>query len=73
MITKTKTRAWGNSIGVIIPRVDAERMGIKIGETVIIEVKRKENVLRELKGSMNFGNSKKVLKDVRKDMESKWM
>lgn len=73
MITQTKTKKWGNSIGIVIPREDAERMGIKIGEIIMIEVKKKENVLRELKGSMNFGNSKKILKDVRKDMESKWM
>ncbi len=73
MITKTKVKKWGNSIGIVIPKEDAERMNIKIGERIIIEVKKKENVLRELKGTMNFGDSKKFLKEVRKEMKSKWM
>jgi len=73
MITKTKIKKWGNSIGIVIPQEDAERMNIKIGETIMIEIKKKENVLRELQGSMKFGDPKKILKEVRKEMESKWM
>ena len=69
----TKTKRWGNSIGIVIPKEDAERMNIKIGESIMIEIKKKENVLRELQGSMKFGDSKKILKEIRKEMESKWM
>jgi len=70
---KTKVKKWGNSIGVVIPREAAERMNIKLGEFVVIDIKRKENVLEELFGSMDLGNSEKVLKEVRKEFEGEWL
>ena len=48
-------------------------MNLKLGESIIVDIKRKEGVLRELSGSMKFGNSRKILKEIRKDMESKWI
>ena len=70
---KTKVKQWGNSVGIIIPKEAVESMNIKLGESIIVDIKRKEGVLRELSGSMKFKDSKKLLKEVRKDMESKWM
>ncbi|MBS3076508.1 AbrB/MazE/SpoVT family DNA-binding domain-containing protein [Candidatus Pacearchaeota archaeon] len=70
---KTKVKQWGNSIGLVIPKEAAERMNLKLGEDLVIEIKRKENPLRESFGSLRFGDSKKILKEVRKEMESKWM
>lgn len=70
---KTKVKQWGNSVGIVIPREAVDRMNLKLGESIIIDIKRKEGVLRELFGSMKFGNSRKLLKEIRKDMGSKWM
>ncbi len=70
---RTKIKRWGNSAGVVIPREAVDRMNLKLGEFIIVDIKRKEGVLRELFGSMKFGNSRKLLKEIRKDMESKWM
>jgi len=70
---KTKIKKWGNSVGIVIPREAVERMNIKLGESIVVDIKKKESVLRDLFGSMKFGDSGKVLKEFRKDMESKWM
>ena len=70
---KTKVKQWGNSVGVIIPKEAVNRMNLKLGEFIIVDIKKKEGVLRELFGSMKFGDSRKALKEFRKDMESKWM
>lgn len=70
---KTKVKQWGNSVGIVIPRESVDRMNLKLGESIIVDIKRKEGVLRELFGSMKFGNSRKLLKEIRKDMESKWI
>ncbi len=70
---KTKVKQWGNSVGIVIPREAVNRMNLKLGESIIVDIKRKEGVLRELFGSMKFGNSRKLLKEIRKDMESKWI
>jgi antitoxin component of MazEF toxin-antitoxin module len=74
MITKTKAKKWGNSIGIVIPQETVEALGIRQDEFVIVDIQRKENVLRELFGNLKFKKSTEgLLKEVRKDMKSKWM
>ena len=74
MTIETKTRKWGNSIGIIIPRDAAENLNIKPGEEVMLEIQKKGNVLKELFGAVKFGKStNKLIKEVREDLESKWM
>jgi len=74
MITKTKAKKWGNSIGIVIPQETVEALGIRQDEFVIVDIQRKENVLRELFGNLKFKKStEELLKGVRKDMKSKWM
>ncbi len=74
MITKTKTKKWGNSIGIVIPKETIESMRIKLGESIVIDIQKKESVLRELFGSLKFKTpTKKLLGEVRRDLEGKWM
>lgn len=68
------TKKWGNSIGVIIPSETVEKMSIKPEQKMVLEIKHKENVLKEM-----FGAGKKIkkpteqiLREIRKDLESKW-
>ena len=74
MITQTKTRRWGNSLGIIIPQEAVRDMNLKTGEQITIEISKRENVLKELFGS---GTSKKdtstMIKEVRGELESKWI
>jgi len=74
MTIETKTRKWGNSIGIIIPKETAENLNIKPGEEVILEIQKRGNVLKELFGAVKFNRpTNKLIREVRKDLESKWL
>ena len=72
--TNVKTKQWGNSIGIIIPKDLVNDLSLVPGEEVAIEISKKQNVLKELFGALNWGKDKqKVLKEVRKELEGKWL
>ncbi len=74
MALQVKTRHWGNSIGIIIPSETVEKLKIKPDEDVIIEITKKEHILKELWGAFEFKKPGRLLiKEVRKDLESKWL
>ncbi|MDO8459498.1 MAG: hypothetical protein Q7S74_00145 [Nanoarchaeota archaeon] len=74
MSIEVKTKRWGNSIGVIIPNEAIERLNIKPEEDIIIEIEKKNNVLKEMFGKAKFKKSaKKMIEDFRKENNSKWM
>ncbi len=72
MAVHVKTRQWGNSIGVIIPFETVQKLKIKPDEEVVVEIQKKENVLKELWGAFKFKKDpRKLLKEVRRSLESK--
>ncbi len=74
MAIEVKAKQWGNSIGIVIPKDVVDNMRIKPGESVLIEVEKKENPLKELFGALKFKKStEKLLKETRKELESKWI
>ena len=73
MAIEVKTKKWGNSIGIVIPMEIAEKLNIKPEEGIIIEIEKKNNVLKELFGAMKSKKATEdILKDARKELESKW-
>lgn len=74
MAIEVTTKQWGNSIGVVIPFEIVERLQIKPEERVVIEVEKKTNVLEELFGAAPFKKSaRKIVDDLRKDLQSRWL
>ena len=68
-----KTKRWGNSIGIRIPKKVAGEMGIGEEQEVVVEIRKKENPLRELFGALKFDEpTEKILKEIRKG-ESKYI
>ena len=66
-----KVRQIGNSIGIIIPKGIAKGMNLKPETEVVIDIKKKGNVLKELFGALP--KLKDVdLKKVRKELESEY-
>ena len=67
---EAKVKAWGNSIGVIIPRgiVDEER--IEAGDDIVIEVRKKKK-LKDLFGTLREWkiDSQKMKDELRKGWE----
>lgn len=67
-------KKWGNSVGIIIPKEIVEKEGIKLDKPVQIDVKPVKNVLAELFGTLKTNKStEQLLKETRKDLESKYM
>jgi len=74
MVIEVKTKKWGNSIGVVIPAEAVERFNLRPDEEIIIEIEKKNNVLKEMFGKAKFKkSSKKMIEDFRKEYDSKWM
>lgn len=69
-----KTKQWGNSLGIIIPKGVVKELNLKPNEEVFIDINKKgTNVLKELFGTMKFKRpTEDILKEVRKN-ESKYI
>lgn len=70
-----KTKQWGNSIGIVIPKAFAEEKGILPDEEVLVEIekKSKKTVLQELFGALHFKKpTEQLIKESRKELESKY-
>ena len=68
-----KTKQWGNSIGIVIPRDLVKDMDIKPDEEICIDItKKKTNVLKEMFGTAKRKRpTEEILKEIRKG-ESKY-
>jgi len=74
MAIQVKTKKWGNSIGIIIPSEAIEKFNIKPEEEIVIEIERKNNILKELFGKAKFKKpTGQIIKEVREELKSKWM
>ncbi len=70
-----RTKQWGNSVGIIIPKEVAKEKGIGVDEEVLVDIekKSKKTVLQELSGALSFKKpTEQILKESRKEMESKY-
>ncbi len=66
---RAKTRRWGNSIGVIIPRNIAEKEHIKENQAIDILIVKRTNALKETFGML--GNRlKKSSQEIKDELRS---
>ena len=62
----SKTRKWGSSLGVIIPKEVVKGLKLKENQDVVIDIKPKENPLKELFGSVKLSKpTEQLLKEIR--------
>lgn len=74
MALELKTRQWGHSLGIVIPRETVDELRIKPNEEVLVEIRKRHHPLKELFGSIRFSKpAKQILKEVRRELESKWL
>ena len=74
MVLELKTRQWGHSLGIVIPKEAVEELKIKPNDEVLVEIRKKANPLKELFGAIKFTKpGHQILKEVRKELESKWL
>ena len=67
MITKSKVKRWGNSLGVVLPKTLVEEEGLREGEEVEVTV-RKVSDVRRLRGKYPF----KDLQHEKNEMKRSW-
>ena len=66
-----KTRKWGSSLGVFIPKEKAEELHLKPDEEVEVTLEKRSNVLKEMFGTLP--KLKEInLEEIRKELESKY-
>ena len=77
METETKLRAWGNSIGVILPKEKLKENNLKEGDVVEITL-HKKSIFREMFGALkNFTptstkSTDELLKEIDEELESRY-
>ena len=62
MIAKTIVKKWGNSLGLIIPNKIAREENIKPEDEVIVDIKKRQNIMK-LFGSLKLKRSSQEMKD----------
>ncbi len=76
--SETKLRAWGNSVGVVIPKEALKEEKLSINDEVEVFVRKKSNSLKEIFGKLKKVKAKsgksteKMLKEVDKELESRF-
>lgn len=67
---EAKTRKWGSSIGIVLPKEIVEEIGIKPDEKIIMDVKKKP-LAKEFFGKFpHWGKSTQELKE---EMRAGWL
>ena len=68
-----KTRKWGSSLGIVIPKDVVKELKLRENQEIIVDVKPKENPLKELFGSVKLSKpTEQILKEIR-GKESKYI
>ena len=68
-----KTRKWGSSLGIVIPKKVAKELKIRENQDVIVDIKPKDNPLKEFFGSVKLSKpTEQLLKEIR-GKESKYI
>ena len=76
--SETKLRAWGNSIGIVLPKDALRDEGLSIDDEVEVIVKKKTNPLRECFGKLKEFEAKSskstddILKEIDKEFKSRF-
>jgi len=67
MITKSKVKRWGNSLGVVLPKTLVEEEELREGEEIEVTVRKVADV-RNLRGKYPF----KDLQHEKNEMKRGW-
>lgn len=76
--SETKLRAWGNSVGVILPKELLKEESLSINDEVEITIKKKSNLLKEVFGKLKELKPKsnkttdEILKEIDEELKSRF-
>ena len=67
---ETKTRKWGSSIGVVLPKEVVDEIGIKPNEKITIDIKKRP-LAKEFFGLLK--DWKRPTQEIKDEMRAGWM
>lgn len=67
--TEVKTRKWGSSIGIVLPKELVEEAGIRLNETVVVDI-RKRHKAKEFFGLLK--DWKRPTQEIKDEMRKGW-
>jgi len=76
--SETKLKAWGNSIGVILPKEELQEQALSVNDEVEVVVRKKSNPLKDAFGKLKQFNAKsrkstdELLNEVDKELKSRF-
>ena len=76
--SETKLKAWGNSIGIVLPKEALKEENLNVNDEVEVIVRKKTNPLRDVFGKLKGVKPKTnkstddVLKEIDKELDSKY-
>ena len=71
---ETKLRAWGNSIGLVIPKEDVIKENLRPDQKVkVVIIPIKTVKVKDIFGKLKFkGSTEEIMKKVDKELDSKF-
>ncbi len=71
---ETKLKAWGNSIGIVLPKEDIRREGLHIDQKVKVIITPIQNIkVKDIYGKLKFKKStKQIMKEIDEELDSKF-
>lgn len=71
---ETRLKAWGNSIGVVIPKEDIKKEGLHVDQKVrVIITPVKTLKVKDIFGKLKFDKStEQIMKEIDEDLDSKF-
>lgn len=75
--SETKLKAWGNSVGVILPKEMLKEEGLSINDEVEVILKKKSNTLKDAFGKLkefkatSDKSTEEVLKEIDEEFKSR--
>ena len=70
MEIETKTRKWGSSIGIILPKAFVDKANIKPNEKIVIELKKRP-LAKEFFGLLK--DWKRPTQEIKDEIRAGWM
>ena len=76
--SETKLRAWGNSVGVVIPKEALKEENLSINDEVEVTIRKKSNVLKDVFGTLKKFKAKsrkstdRLLREIDKELKSRF-
>ena len=76
--SETKLKAWGNSVGVILPKEELREEDLSVDDEVEVTVRKKSNPLKDTFGKLREFKPKsgkstdEILKEVDEELKSRF-